>query len=128
MPAHLAGRNCFCCSQISVIQLWSKGSFGHRISAELSVLFATGAVLPGSDPTGWGDKLSLAGSGATVPEIDKIGWWGIALRHSKLRRRRLLVECVIGCVGAELHMTGSRRHRASLLPQFVTATRRINGG
>jgi hypothetical protein len=33
-------------------------------------------------------------------------------------------KCVIGCVGAELRMTGSQRHRASLLPQCVTATRR----
>ena len=60
------------------------GSFGHRVYANLSVLFAAGAVLPGADPSGWGDKLFGAGSGAAVPEIDKIGWWGMALRLPRM--------------------------------------------
>jgi phosphohistidine swiveling domain-containing protein len=60
------------------------GSFGHRIYANLSVLFAAGAVLPGADPSGWGNKLFGAGSGAAVPEIEKIGWWGMAVRLPRM--------------------------------------------
>ena len=60
------------------------GSFGHRVYANLSVLFAAGAVLPGADPSGWEDKLFGAGSGAAVPEIAKIGWWGMAWRLPRM--------------------------------------------
>ena len=60
------------------------GSFGHRVYANLSVLFAAGAVLPGADPSGWGDKLFGAGSGAAVPEIAKIGWSRMALRLPRM--------------------------------------------
>jgi phosphohistidine swiveling domain-containing protein len=59
------------------------GSFGHRVYANLSVLFATGAVLPGADPSGWRDKL-FGRSGAAVPAIDKIGWWGMAVRLPRM--------------------------------------------
>jgi hypothetical protein len=43
-----------------------------------------GAVLPGADPSGWGEKLFGAGSGAAVPDVDKIGWWGMALRLPRM--------------------------------------------
>ena len=60
------------------------GSFGHRIYANLSVLFATSAVLPGADRSGWGEKLFGAGSGAAVPDIDKIGLWGMSRRLPRM--------------------------------------------
>ncbi len=60
------------------------GSFGHRIYANLSVLFATSSALPGADRSGWGDKLFGAGSGAVLPEADKIGWWGMAWRLPRM--------------------------------------------
>ncbi|MDH6195496.1 phosphohistidine swiveling domain-containing protein [Mycobacterium frederiksbergense] len=56
------------------------GSFGHRVYANLSVLFAAGAVLPGADPSGWREKLFGARSGGAVPEFTKIPWWGMAVR------------------------------------------------
>jgi phosphohistidine swiveling domain-containing protein/nucleoside-diphosphate-sugar epimerase len=79
------------------------GSFGHRIYANLSVLFATGSVLPGANPAGWGDKLFGAGSGAAVPEVDKIGWLGMA------RRLPRMLTFVVAAAGETRRMEGEAR-------------------
>lgn len=60
------------------------GVFGHRVYANLSVLFAAGAVLPVASPAGWRGKLFGADPGAAAPELDKVGVWGKARRLPRL--------------------------------------------
>jgi nucleoside-diphosphate-sugar epimerase/phosphohistidine swiveling domain-containing protein len=56
------------------------GAFGHGVYANLTVLFAVTAALPGSDRASWGSMLFGEGAGADVPELDAIGAWGMAKR------------------------------------------------
>jgi phosphohistidine swiveling domain-containing protein len=81
------------------------GSFGHRVYANLSVLFAVGALLPGADRSGWGDKLFGAGSGAAVPEIGKIGLWGMAWRLPRM------LTFILPMVGETRRMDNEARAR-----------------
>jgi phosphohistidine swiveling domain-containing protein len=60
------------------------GAFGHRIYANLSVLFAAGAVLPAAGPAGWRDKLFGAGHGGMESEAERAGLWAKARRLPRL--------------------------------------------
>ncbi|MUL81535.1 MULTISPECIES: PEP-utilizing enzyme [unclassified Mycolicibacterium] len=60
------------------------GAFGHRIYANLNVLFAAGAVLPAAGPAGWRDKLFGADHGDMGPETRRAGLWAKARRLPRL--------------------------------------------
>lgn len=60
------------------------GAFGHRIYANLTVLFAAGAVLPAAGPAGWRDKLFGVDSGEAGPETARAGLWAKARRLPRL--------------------------------------------
>lgn len=59
------------------------GAFGHRIYANLTVLFAAGAVLPAAGPAGWRDKLFGAGHDDDS-ETTRAGLWAKARRLPRL--------------------------------------------
>lgn len=60
------------------------GAFGHRVYANLSVLFAAGAVLPAARPAGWRDKLFGVAQDPAVAEDIRVGWLGKARRLPRL--------------------------------------------
>ncbi|OCB48897.1 hypothetical protein A5721_03705 [Mycobacterium vulneris] len=60
------------------------GAFGHRIYANLTVLFAAGAVLPAAGPAGWRDKLFGVDPGERGPETARAGLWAKARRLPRL--------------------------------------------
>jgi nucleoside-diphosphate-sugar epimerase/phosphohistidine swiveling domain-containing protein len=53
-------------------------SFGHGVYANLSVIYAMGAAMPGAGMSAWEDM--LFGAGAEVPDVDKPGLWTMARR------------------------------------------------
>lgn len=60
------------------------GAFGHRIYANLTVLFAAGAVLPAAGPAGWRDKLFGADHDDDGSETARAGLWAKAHRLPRL--------------------------------------------
>ncbi|QRY48268.1 hypothetical protein JVX93_16705 [Mycolicibacterium boenickei] len=60
------------------------GAFGHRIYANLTVLFAAGAVLPAAGPAGWRDKLFGADHDDDGSETTQAGLWSKARRLPRL--------------------------------------------
>ena len=60
------------------------GAFGHRIYANLTVLFAAGAVLPAAGPAGWRDKLFGADQDDDGSETTRAGLWAKARRLPRL--------------------------------------------
>ncbi len=60
------------------------GAFGHRIYANLTVLFAAGAVLPAAGPAGWRDKLFGADHDDDGSETARAGQWAKARRLPRL--------------------------------------------
>ncbi|QRY53870.1 PEP-utilizing enzyme [Mycolicibacterium septicum] len=60
------------------------GAFGHRIYANLTVLFAAGAVLPAAGPAGWRDKLFGADHDDDGAETAPAGLWAKARRLPRL--------------------------------------------
>lgn len=60
------------------------GAFGHRIYANLTVLFAAGAVLPAAGPAGWRDKLFGADHDDDGSETARAGLWVKARRLPRL--------------------------------------------
>lgn len=60
------------------------GAFGHRIYANLTVLFAAGAVLPAAGPAGWRDKLFGADHDDDDSETTRAGLWAKARRLPRL--------------------------------------------
>jgi nucleoside-diphosphate-sugar epimerase/phosphohistidine swiveling domain-containing protein len=53
-------------------------SFGHSVYANLSVIYAMGAAMPGAGTSAWEDM--LFGAGAEVPDVDKPALWTMARR------------------------------------------------
>lgn len=60
------------------------GAFGHRIYANLTVLFAAGTVLPAAGPAGWRDKLFGADQDDDGSETTRAGLWAKARRLPRL--------------------------------------------
>jgi nucleoside-diphosphate-sugar epimerase/phosphohistidine swiveling domain-containing protein len=56
------------------------GSFGHGVYANLSVVYAMGAVMPGGQASSWQEMLFGEGAGTEVPEFDDLGAWQLARR------------------------------------------------
>ncbi|MGH3556073.1 MAG: NAD-dependent epimerase/dehydratase family protein [Mycobacterium sp.] len=56
------------------------GSFGHGVYANLSVVYAMGAAMPGGGASSWQDMLFGEGAGAEVPEFDELTAWQLARR------------------------------------------------
>lgn len=56
------------------------GSFGHGVYANLSVVYAMGAAMPGGGASSWQDMLFGEGAGAEVPEFDELSVWQLARR------------------------------------------------
>ncbi|MEB3071489.1 NAD-dependent epimerase/dehydratase family protein [[Mycobacterium] vasticus] len=54
------------------------GAFGHGVYANLSVVYAMGAAMPGGGASAWQDM--LFGEGAAVPSFDGPGTWGMLKR------------------------------------------------
>jgi nucleoside-diphosphate-sugar epimerase/phosphohistidine swiveling domain-containing protein len=56
------------------------GAFGHGVYANLAVIYAMGAAMPGGGQSSWQDMLFGAGTGAEVPEFDELSRWDLARR------------------------------------------------
>lgn len=88
------------------------GAFGHGVYANLTVLFAVTAALPGSDRSSWGSMLFGEGAGADVPELDAIGAWGMA------KRLPWILGKVGACVVAEISRVDAKARDQQREPAF----------
>jgi nucleoside-diphosphate-sugar epimerase/phosphohistidine swiveling domain-containing protein len=79
------------------------GAFGHGVYANMSVVYAMGAAMPGGGVSAWDEMLFGDRDGVQLPTVDKLGGLGIARRLPGLLAKLSGFPAEVRSIDAQAH-------------------------